>query len=431
MAVDGEGAGELPEDATNLAVRAYGLLADPSGKRFAFTNRIPLERGLGSSAAAIALGLAAARPDGTPEELLAAGLELESHADNLAAALAGGVTLTWEGRIARIADTLPLEPVALVPRERTQTEASRRSLPASVPHADAAANAARAALLAAGAAARRCRALRRGSRRPAARAVPRLGDPRGDPRRAARPARAGRRSPARGPPSSSGPTTLPCAPRRSARASRSTTVVPLTSPRRARCERPPRRLSPARGVRRRPRAGSRPPRSRERPLDADRRSVGRRAPPASRSRTRSPRSSRAPGSGRRPSCSPTTTEPAGRRAAGGFSATSATTQAGTFDVRALRRPARRPTSRDTSGRRSSPRVRDDDTIDDGRDPRAARRPVARARRRARAGTLARRRRAARPGRGPDPRRARTRTSRSRSRTGLLDAPSSSSTAAPA
>jgi homoserine kinase len=151
VAVDGVGAGELPADATNLAVRAYALLEDPSDKSFAFTNRIPLERGLGSSAAAIALGLAAARPGGDPEELLAVGLELESHADNLAAALAGGVTLTWEGRIARIADTLPLAPVALVPRERTPTEASRRSLPSSVPHADAAANAARAALLAAGA----------------------------------------------------------------------------------------------------------------------------------------------------------------------------------------------------------------------------------------------------------------------------------------
>jgi homoserine kinase len=151
VAVDGEGAGELPADATNLAVRAYALLEDPSDKSFVFTNRIPLERGLGSSAAAIALGLAAARPGGDPEELLAVGLELESHADNLAAALAGGVTLTWEGRIARIADTLPLAPVALVPHERTPTEASRRSLPSSVPHADAAANAARAALLAAGA----------------------------------------------------------------------------------------------------------------------------------------------------------------------------------------------------------------------------------------------------------------------------------------
>ena len=151
VVVAGEGADELPADETNLAVRAYGLLADPAGKRFGFANRIPLERGLGSSAAAIALGLVAARPDVPAEELLAAGLELESHADNLAAALVGGVTLTWQGRVARIADTLPLTPVALVPRERTSTDASRRTLPATVSHADAAANAARAALLAAGA----------------------------------------------------------------------------------------------------------------------------------------------------------------------------------------------------------------------------------------------------------------------------------------
>jgi homoserine kinase len=151
VVVEGAGAAELPEDATNLAVRSYALLADPAGKRFRFTNRIPLERGLGSSAAAIALGLAAARQDAAPEELLAAGLELEGHADNLAAALAGGVTLTWAGRVSRIAETLPLAPVALVPRERTSTEASRRALPSSIPHADAAANAAGAALLAAGA----------------------------------------------------------------------------------------------------------------------------------------------------------------------------------------------------------------------------------------------------------------------------------------
>jgi homoserine kinase len=151
--IEGEGAGELPADATNLAVRAYALLADPAGKRFRFVNRIPLERGLGSSAAAIALGLAAACTGSDPGELLAAGRALEGHADNLAAALLGGVTLTWDGRLARIADTLPLAPVALVPRERTSTAASRRSLPATVPHADAAANAARSALLAAGAAA--------------------------------------------------------------------------------------------------------------------------------------------------------------------------------------------------------------------------------------------------------------------------------------
>jgi homoserine kinase len=152
VVVEGEGAGELPPDETNLAVQAFALVGDPSGKRFRFVNRIPLERGLGSSAAAIALGLSAAAPDAAAEELLAAGRALESHADNLAAALVGGVTLTWEGRIARIADSLPLVPVALVPRERMSTAASRRSLPSTVPHGDAAANAARAALVAAGAA---------------------------------------------------------------------------------------------------------------------------------------------------------------------------------------------------------------------------------------------------------------------------------------
>lgn len=151
VVVEGQGAGELPETADNLAVRAYGLLADHGAKRFVFKNRIPLERGLGSSAAAIALGLVAAAPDATAERLLESGLELESHADNLAAALVGGVTLTWNGRIARIASTLPLSPVAVVPQGRTGTEQARAALPELVSHSDAAVTAARAALLGAGA----------------------------------------------------------------------------------------------------------------------------------------------------------------------------------------------------------------------------------------------------------------------------------------
>jgi homoserine kinase len=148
--IEGEGAGELPADETNLAVRAYALAASPAGRRFHFTNRIPLERGLGSSAAAIALGLAAAAPGAPPEELLALGLQLEDHADNLAAALCGGVCLTWDGRIAKLADTMPFVPLALVPETRVSTEAARRALPAQVRHGDAAFTAARAALLGAG-----------------------------------------------------------------------------------------------------------------------------------------------------------------------------------------------------------------------------------------------------------------------------------------
>lgn len=148
--VAGEGEDELPGDGSNLVVRAYSLLASPKGKRFRLRNRIPLERGLGSSAAAIALGLAAAQPGAPPEELLRRGLELEPHADNLAAALLGGVCLTWDGRIARIADRLPLHAVLVVPPDRTRTEAARASLPAVVPHEDAAFTAARALLLGAG-----------------------------------------------------------------------------------------------------------------------------------------------------------------------------------------------------------------------------------------------------------------------------------------
>jgi len=152
VVVEGEGEGELPEDESNLAVRAFSLLADPAGRRFRLRNRIPLERGLGSSAAAIALGLAAARPHGDPEDLLARGLELEPHADNIAPALVGGMCLTWNGRIAKIADRLPLRAVLVVPRERMSTLAARSLLPREVSHADAAFTAARALLLGAAAA---------------------------------------------------------------------------------------------------------------------------------------------------------------------------------------------------------------------------------------------------------------------------------------
>src|SRR6476469_8267377 len=57
--IEGEGAAELPRDASHLALRAFALFAPVDRYRFRFLNRIPLERGLGASAAAIALGLVA------------------------------------------------------------------------------------------------------------------------------------------------------------------------------------------------------------------------------------------------------------------------------------------------------------------------------------------------------------------------------------
>ena len=110
VVVEGEGAVRAPRRRRRTSPSAPTRCSPTRpGKHFRFVNRIPLERGLGSSAAAIALGLVAAAPDASAEELLAAGLTLEPHADNLAAALLGGLTLSWDGRIARIAERLPLD----------------------------------------------------------------------------------------------------------------------------------------------------------------------------------------------------------------------------------------------------------------------------------------------------------------------------------
>ncbi len=153
--IEGLGADELPRDALHLALRAFSCFAPVDRYRFRFVNRIPLERGLGSSAATIALGLvagaAAAGRAAPASELLALGVELEGHADNLAAALYGGVCLAWQRNgtphAARIAADMPAAAVLAVPASRTSTAGSRNGLPPTVDHADAAVTAGAAALL--------------------------------------------------------------------------------------------------------------------------------------------------------------------------------------------------------------------------------------------------------------------------------------------
>ena len=48
--IEGEGADELPRGPEHLSLRAFALLAPVEGRRFRAFNRIPLARGLGSSA---------------------------------------------------------------------------------------------------------------------------------------------------------------------------------------------------------------------------------------------------------------------------------------------------------------------------------------------------------------------------------------------
>lgn len=162
--VEGEGADEVPRDDTHLVARAMRagfdwLGVEVPGFVLRTDNRIPHGRGLGSSAAAVVGGLVLARAmvdDGpqrmTDGDLLQAALAFESHPDNLAAAVHGGLTLAWieaDGRAdaVRMAPHPDLRPVVLVPADRLATTTARGLLPTSVAFADATANLSRAALL--------------------------------------------------------------------------------------------------------------------------------------------------------------------------------------------------------------------------------------------------------------------------------------------
>jgi homoserine kinase len=159
--VEGEGSGELPGDATNLVFRTISFLARESGGtlspfRLECTNRIPLQRGLGSSAAAVVAGLLLAdRILGTglpPDVLLGLAVDLEGHPDNVAACLRGGLAVAYLSVDGWRAETLEphpsLRPVLLIPQsERLATEDARRILPRTVPMADAAFNLSRSVLV--------------------------------------------------------------------------------------------------------------------------------------------------------------------------------------------------------------------------------------------------------------------------------------------
>ena len=148
--------------AMQVAFAAIG--EEPPGIAISCRNEVPQGFGLGSSAAAIVAGLlaaralaasrqAAARPaDVLPDaEVLRLACEMEGHADNVAACLAGGLTITWAGpaapRVVRLTPAPGLAPVVCVPAIPVATKTARSALPEQVPHADAAANSARAALL--------------------------------------------------------------------------------------------------------------------------------------------------------------------------------------------------------------------------------------------------------------------------------------------
>jgi homoserine kinase len=135
---------DVPRDRSNLVVRAFERLHPADGLRFTIHSDIPLVGGLGSSAAAIVAGLLAA--DHLYEldaDVLAAAVELEGHADNVAAALRGGFVIC----AARLDAPVGLEAVLVIPDTPVRTAEARAALPPEVPMADAVYNVGRTALL--------------------------------------------------------------------------------------------------------------------------------------------------------------------------------------------------------------------------------------------------------------------------------------------
>ena len=142
--VEGYGKNNLPRDESNLVYRAMKLVFEAadypvSGLKIKLTNRIPLARGLGSSAAAIIGGMIAANElSGScleTENLLKLALKLEDHPDNLVPALVGGLTVSTlqEGEVLYKRIEVPnLKVVLCIPDYEVSTKEAREVLPKRV-----------------------------------------------------------------------------------------------------------------------------------------------------------------------------------------------------------------------------------------------------------------------------------------------------------
>ncbi len=166
LEVTGEGADELPSTRSNRFVAgleaALEALLGPRpaaiGWRIAMHNRIPLARGLGSSAAATVGGVVAGNVLGggtlPMPTLLRLATEIETHPDNASAVLLGGFVVSAHlgERVEAVRFDAPegLRAVLFIPERRLSTADMRRVLPLEVPLRDAVSNLSRVAIGVAG-----------------------------------------------------------------------------------------------------------------------------------------------------------------------------------------------------------------------------------------------------------------------------------------
>lgn len=136
----------LPSDDTNLIVQTIEHVATRfdgvvAPQQLVVRSDIPLGKGLGSSATAIAAGIEIANEltglQLSPKDKLRIGSELEGHADNVTAALLGGMTVSYFTEDEMEVLTFPSPPIGvviLVPPVALKTEASRGLLPDQLAH---------------------------------------------------------------------------------------------------------------------------------------------------------------------------------------------------------------------------------------------------------------------------------------------------------
>ncbi len=137
----------------NLTLSAMRMLAHDFRKELppvsiVADTLIPVSRGLGSSAAALTMGLVAANLlldlGLDDDDLFERAWSIEGHGDNVGAAIYGGAVMAVPSvrGITRLCDTteLGLTCILFIPDMTGATHAARAALPATVPHQDATAN---------------------------------------------------------------------------------------------------------------------------------------------------------------------------------------------------------------------------------------------------------------------------------------------------